>query len=165
MIYRIGSRAHVRNFVKSAIGPRFRDMTEIKKYVESPKWAVEEFLKQDDKEQIQHLPSEETVKRLLKLSGLPLENFDSIRNQLGRQLLFLDKLMTLDVDENIDPNHARILERHPQPLRYEELFRLAHNQRQEKSLGETDGSWESIKLATQSENGFYVLREALMKRE
>ncbi|CEP60587.1 glutamyl-tRNA(Gln) amidotransferase subunit F LALA0_S01e14312g [Lachancea lanzarotensis] len=152
-----------RSYRRSSIGPKFKDLAEIKQYVATPQWSINEFMEQDTN--VQELPSVEMVERLLKLSGLPLQDAESLRSKLGHQLVFLDKLLTLDVKEDTDPKNARILPRSFKPLEFEDLVNAAENQIQDVSLGERSGSWESVKLANKKQDGFFVLRESLLKRK
>ncbi|SCV04315.1 LAME_0H17480g1_1 [Lachancea meyersii CBS 8951] len=152
-----------RGYRRSTVGPQFRDLAEIKKYVATPQWSIGDFMEQDTN--VQELPSVETVERLLKLSGLLPKDVESLRRKLGHQLVFLDKLVTLDVNEKTDPKNARLLPRNPKPLEYDDLIHAAQNQVKDASLGEISGSWDSVELAKNSKDGFYVLRKAFMKRK
>ncbi|SCU97973.1 LADA_0H09692g1_1 [Lachancea dasiensis] len=149
----------------SSIGPKFKNFEEIRKYVETPRWSVTEFLEQGSGVTSRSLPSTSIIERLLRLSGLPVQNIEEYREILGKQLMFLDKLETLDVCKEIDPKHARLMVRENKALGYEELMQLAQDQHQDEKLGETSGSWEGVKFANESKQGFYVLHEALMKRQ
>ncbi|SCU84955.1 LAFA_0D13036g1_1 [Lachancea sp. 'fantastica'] len=152
-----------RTYRRSSVGPKFKSLAEIKQYVATPQWSIGEFMEQD--KNVQELPSLEMVERLLKLSGLPLQDAESLRSKLGHQLMFLNKLLTLDVKEDTDPKNARILPRYSRSLEFEDLDNAVKTQVQDQTLGEKSGSWESVKLAHENRDGFYVLRETLMKRK
>lgn len=57
------------------------------------------------------------------------------------------------------------MSRNSEALDYESLSCSVEQQETEKDskMGEVGGSWDSAGLAAISENGFYVLREGLLK--
>ncbi|CAR23277.1 glutamyl-tRNA(Gln) amidotransferase subunit F [Lachancea thermotolerans CBS 6340] len=146
------------------IGPRLKNLDEIKEYLGKPTWSVEKYLQSSSNGETQP-PSRETVEKLLKLSGLPNENVEMFQATLGKQLAFINKVQSLPVDESLDPSHARIIDRNSEALDYESLSCSVEQQETEKDskMGEVGGSWDGTGLAAISENGFYVLREGLLK--
>ncbi|CUS23592.1 LAQU0S10e03994g1_1 [Lachancea quebecensis] len=146
------------------VGPRLKSLAEIKDYVGKPTWSVEEYLQTSSTSKAQP-PSRKDVEKLLKLSGLPNENVEVFQATLGKQLAFINKVQSLPVDESLDPSHARIIDRNPEALDYESLSHSVGQQeaQKDKEIGEVGGSWDSTGLAAISENGFYVLREGLLK--
>lgn len=142
-------------------------MDEVRKHLSNETWSVEEYLSDSDISP-EDLPSEETVKKLLKLSGLPMRgnDFERIRSRLGKQLSFIDKLHRIPVEDEYEAVHeskARLMPRTVEPLSYEGLLRRIETQEKSADLGEADGSWDSTSLAKMKENSFFVVRGGLMQ--
>lgn len=149
------------NLSGSTIGPKFTSDKEVEEFLSKSTWDVREYVPSSVDEKL--IPSEETVVRLLKISGLPIRNIDQIQIRLANQLSFINRLHNLPVDENINPNHARIIERNPTPLDYEGLIKGIASQQKSDSLGEISGSWDPTKTAAVKRDGFFILREGLLK--
>lgn len=160
---RLGTRQYGQK-VSARVGPKFRNLTEIKDYLARPCWSVAENIQISSKEGMRIVPKA-TVEKLLKLSGLPIKDVEGFQQKLGRQLAFIDQLQSLPVGENVDPSHARMMKREPVPLEFDQLMEsiLQQDLQKSKDLGETENSWKCTDLAAIKENGFYVLREGLLK--
>lgn len=128
-------------------------------------WSVDEYLS-DSEASKQDVPSRETVIKLLKLSGLPIEGNDIERIQvrLGKQLSFINKLHRIPIeDESIDESDARLMPRSTEPLNFEEILAKIEKTEKNIDIGEVSGSWDSTSLAEIKENGYFVVRGGLMK--
>ncbi|CAI7132475.1 BEM_collapsed_G0021930.mRNA.1.CDS.1 [Saccharomyces cerevisiae] len=64
-------------------------MNQIRDYLSRPVWSVHEYLGINTKEEKLEPPSAEAVKKLLRLSGLPLEGADikEIQMRLAKQII------------------------------------------------------------------------------
>lgn len=87
------------NLSGSTIGPKFTSDKEVEEFLSKSTWDVREYVPSSVDEKL--IPSEETVVRLLKISGLPIKNIDQIQIRLANQLSFINRLHNLPVDENI----------------------------------------------------------------
>ncbi|CDO93941.1 unnamed protein product [Kluyveromyces dobzhanskii CBS 2104] len=147
--------------VGSSIGPKFTSDKEVEEFLGKSTWNVRDYVPTSVDQKL--IPSEETVVKLLKISGLPIENIDQIQVRLANQLSFINRLHSLPVDEDINPNHARIIERNPKGLDYKSLMDRVKNQEKSQALGELSGSWDSTKSAAVKLHGFFILKEGLLK--
>ncbi|AGO10083.1 AaceriAAR093Cp [[Ashbya] aceris (nom. inval.)] len=147
----------------SSVGARFRSREELQAYLARPAWRPEDFLPSAE-DIARQLPSEEEVRKLLKLSGLPETDLQEVRRRLATQLSFVSQLQTVEVDDSVDPQYAKAMKRHPAAVGYEELVRRAEADTKDESLGEKSGSWDSTATATLKKDGYFVLREGLLQK-
>lgn len=145
----------------SRVGPKFQSIDDIKEYMDKPTWSLNEFFKTPNVTDTSSLPSEETVIKLLKLSGLSTENADipGIQKRLGQQLLFLRRLhdAPLDEGENLDIRFSRILPRHTNRVDYKSLLKIIEQQENAKFPDEEGGKWDPTSQATHKGNGYFVV--------
>lgn len=156
-----------RSYVSGAkVGEKFRSKKEVMEYLSRETWSVEEYLADSDTS-IGELPSAADVRKLLKLSGLPIRDseVERIRVRLGKQLSFIDKLHRLPVEDekSIDEYQARLMPREETPLSYDGLLEKIATQGKSPELGEVDGSWDATGLAQMKENKYFVVRGGLMQ--
>lgn len=145
------------------VGPKFENIHQVEAYLSKSFWTIEDLLPRYDITK-ENIPSEETVKSLLKLSGLPMQNLKDMQLKLANQLSFINTLHNLPVDETIDANHARIMIRHPKPLSFNDIEMATSKEMQkDESLGEVSGSWDTVECSKIHENGFFVVREGLIR--
>lgn len=150
---------------KPSIGKRFTSLEQIKEYMSKETWSVDEYLS-DSEASKQDLPSRETVIKLLKLSGLPIQGNDieRIQERLGKQLSFINKLHQTPIeDEAINESDARLMPRSTEALDFEGLLAKIEKTEKNIDIGEVSGSWDSTGLAKIKENGYFVVRGGLMK--
>lgn len=147
----------------ASIGPKFQTKEQVKEYLSKASWSIEDYLPKNSATEEQ-LPPKETVERLLKLSGLPSQDISEMQRRLANQLAFIDILHDLPVPDGTDASNARSVPRTGKPISYDQLLELSENETdKDESLGERSGSWESTKLSQISKNGYFVVREGLMK--
>ncbi|CAI4038796.1 hypothetical protein SMKI_06G1440 [Saccharomyces mikatae IFO 1815] len=149
------------------IGKKFENMDQIKNYLSQPVWSVREYLRVGVKEEKLELPSVKAVKKLLRLSGLPLEGADieGIQMRLAKQLSFINKLHSIPVEgeEHKKEYNARLMQRKTRQLSYAGLLEGIRHQTQDVELGELSGSWKPTGLAAESKNVYFVIKEGLLK--
>lgn len=143
------------------VGPKFKSIQEIKAYMDKPTWSLNEFFESSNITDATELPSEATVAKLLKLSGLPAEGADipAIQQRLGQQLLFLRRLHDAPLDESEDLNirFSRIMPRNTDVVDYESLLKMIEVQNSSKFPDEEGGKWDPTGQATVKKNGFFVV--------
>ncbi|AMD20695.1 HDL049Cp [Eremothecium sinecaudum] len=144
----------------SSVGRKFANKTDVVEFFSKSTWKSEDYLPKDG--QKLQLPTEKEVKKLLRISGLPSDNWKKAQQKLANQLSFINHLQEVEVDNTIDPTHARILPRTVKPLSHTELQDFAEKQPKDASLGEISGSFDGSKLSTISEDGYFVIREGLL---
>ncbi|CCE62937.1 hypothetical protein TPHA_0D03010 [Tetrapisispora phaffii CBS 4417] len=154
--------------LKQWIGSKFNTLDEVKQFMQQDSASIEEYLNSDSaRTTSSNLDiSDETIRRLLKLSGLPTESVDilHIKKRLKYQMSFLNKLQEISYDtDKIDENNSRILPRNSKPLSYEELISKIERATKSEDLGEVSNSWNPTELSALSRNKMYVLRGGLMK--
>ncbi|QLQ82491.1 hypothetical protein HG537_0H02530 [Torulaspora globosa] len=151
--------------VKAWVGEKLKSTEELGEYLSKETWSVEEYLSDSPNSALEQ-PSEDTVKKLLKLSGLSVEGNDigRIQQRLGKQLSFIEKLhrIPLENEESIDESKARVMPREIAALNYEDLLDKIATQRTNLDLGEVEGSWDSTGLAKIKQSKWFVLRGGLM---
>lgn len=171
MLSRIGSRAGFARIAcrsygaKAWVGEKIRSTEELGEYLSKETWSVDEYLS-DSQITASEKPSEGTVRKLLKLSGLSVEGNDigRIQHRLGKQLSFIDKLHRIPLEEeSIDESKARLMPREVAPLNYEDLLDKIATQKTNPDLGEVEGSWDSTGLAKMKQNKCFALRGGLMQ--
>lgn len=146
-----------------SIGSKFTSKHQVYEYLSQTTWSIKEYFpKYNEKHS---LPSETDIKRLLKLSGLMYKNTDVIQRNLATQLFFINRLHDICVSEDISSSDARILPRKSKPITFTELKELISNNKERELLGEISGSWNSTSLSNMSEQGYFLLREGLMKQQ
>ncbi|QID85166.1 glutamyl-tRNA(Gln) amidotransferase subunit F [Saccharomyces pastorianus] len=149
------------------IGKKFETMDQIKAYLSEPVWSVHEYLGTNVEENTLRLPPVELVKKLLRLSGLPLEGADieAIQMQLAKQLSFVNRLHNIPVEDrtSVEGYDARLMPRQTTKLNYRMLLDAVKHQKQDADIGEVSGSWTATGLAAESKNGYFVVREGLLK--
>ncbi|KAH3900860.1 glutamyl-tRNA(Gln) amidotransferase subunit F SCDLUD_002315 [Saccharomycodes ludwigii] len=173
MINKIVPKLKILRFKSSSVGPEFKSIEEIEQYLkpESCEWSVNDFLKVDESQQSNMvIPSNQDISRLLKLSGLPqissAEKLEKIRKNLSTQISFINKLHSVELsnDKTFKPQHARILPRETKKLTLDDLKNQIETSAVNKeALGEISGYWDPTSLASISKDGFYVVREGLIK--
>lgn len=148
---------------KVSVGPEFKSMEEIKQYLDTPTWCLGEYLKTEGSSQTitdgQKLPSVDTVKKLLKLSGFDSENanISEIQQRLAKQLIFLENLQRAPLDDSSDNTaFARVQPRTTKPLKYKDLLQKIEDQKNNKFEDEVSGSWDPLTNTTKSKNGYFV---------
>ncbi|CAB4251885.1 similar to Saccharomyces cerevisiae YGR102C Subunit of the trimeric GatFAB AmidoTransferase(AdT) complex [Maudiozyma barnettii] len=144
------------------VGPKFRSLQEIKQYIDSPSWSLAEVL--TESESSDNLPTEESVKKLLKLSGFSEEkcNIKEIQHRLGKQLVFLQSLQKAPLaDETTDTMFARIMPRAPKSLDYKALLNKIQEQKDNKFDDEISGSWSPTSNSKKSKNGYFVVTKKI----
>ena len=148
---------------RAKVGEKFRSKKEVMEYLGQQTWSVDEYLADSTSEE---LPSEADVRKLLKLSGLPVDGNDleRIRVRLGKQLSFIDKLHRIPIEDEktIDECQARLMPRNEVPISYDSLLQKIATQKKDPELGEVEGSWDSTSLAQMKENKYFVVRGGLM---
>ncbi|CAI4063504.1 hypothetical protein SUVZ_07G3370 [Saccharomyces uvarum] len=149
------------------IGKKFENMGQIKDYLSEPVWSVHEYLGTNVEESALKLPPVKLVKKLLRLSGLPLEGADieGIQMQLAKQLSFVNRLHDIPVEDGtgVEEYGARLMPRKTTLLNYKMLLEAVKHQKQDADIGEVSGSWTATGLAAESKNGYFVVREGLLK--
>lgn len=149
------------------IGKKFENMHQIKNYISKPVWSVHEYLDTNVREGKLELPPVDAVKKLLRLSGLPLEGakIEEIQLRLAKQLSFINKLHNIPVEreEHTKEYDARLMQRETTQLSYAKLLEGIKYQKQDAELGEVSGSWKPTGLAVESKNGYFVVKEGLLK--
>ncbi|AJS24419.1 Gtf1p [Saccharomyces cerevisiae YJM1356] len=149
------------------IGKKFENMNQIRDYLSRPVWSVHEYLGINTKEEKLEPPSAEAVKKLLRLSGLPLEGADikEIQMRLAKQLSFINKLHNIPVEgeKHTKEYDARLVQRNTKQLNYTKLLEGISHQKQDAELGEVSGSWKATGLAAESKNAYFVVKEGLLK--
>ena len=142
-------------------------MDQIKNYISKPVWSVHEYLGTNVREGKLELPSVDVVKKLLRLSGLPLEGakIEEIQLRLAKQLSFINKLHNIPVEgeKHTKEYDARLMQRETRQLSYAKLLEGIKYQKQDAELGEVSGSWKPTGLAVESKNGYFVVKEGLLK--
>ncbi|QLL32084.1 hypothetical protein HG536_0C02530 [Torulaspora globosa] len=150
---------------KAWVGEKFKSAEELGEYLSKETWSVDDYLSDSQNAALER-PSENTVRKLLKLSGLSLEGNDieRIQHRLGKQLSFIDKLhrIPLEKEASMDESKARLMPREVAPLNYEDLLDKIATQTANPELGEVEGGWDSTGLAKMKQNRCFVLREGLM---
>lgn len=149
---------------KVSVGTRFKSMEEIRQYLNTPSWSLEEYLKSDSSSETvtdeQKLPSVNTVKKLLKLSGFDSENANipDIQQRLAKQLIFLENLQRAPLDDDSSNNtaFARVQPRTTKPLNYKDLLQKIEDQKNNKFEDEVSGSWDPLINTTKSKNGYFL---------
>ncbi|EJS43684.1 YGR102C [Saccharomyces arboricola H-6] len=149
------------------IGKKFENMDQIRDYLSEHVWSVHEYLGTNLGEENLELPPVDFVKRLLRLSGLPLEGADieGIQMRLAKQLSFINRMHNIPVagKESMKEYDARLVQRETAQLSYENLLEAIACQEQDAEIGEVSGSWKATELAAESKNGYFVVKEGLLK--
>ncbi|CAI4062404.1 glutamyl-tRNA(Gln) amidotransferase subunit F SKDI_07G3510 [Saccharomyces kudriavzevii IFO 1802] len=149
------------------IGKKFENMNQIKDFLSEPVWSVHEYLATNVGEEKLKLPPVEVLKKLLRLSGLPLEGADieGIQMRLAKQLSFISRLHNIPVngEEEMKEYDARLMKRKTTRLSYEKLLEGIDHQTQDVELGEVSGSWKATGLAAESKNEYFLVKEGLLK--
>lgn len=144
------------------IGKKFTSSEEVDKFLQKVTWSIQDYVPyQVDKGKY---PSKESIEKLMRISGLPLCDIEEVQERLAKQLSFIDHLHGLPVEEGIDPNQARILERNPPSIDYETLIGGIEGQQQDASIGEVSGSWDSTQHAKLTNDKYFVLRESMLTK-
>ncbi|SCV03097.1 LAMI_0H05446g1_1 [Lachancea mirantina] len=145
------------------VGPKLDNLEDVKNSFAYPTWDIKQYIASGEDIERQK-PSEEVITKLLKLSGLPLQNLDEFREKLGEQLAFLNKLHGVEVEEDVDASHARLVERCTEPIGFGSLVqKLEVEQKKDVNLGEISGSWNCVGNADIEKDGFFVLRNESAK--
>ncbi|EDO14846.1 hypothetical protein Kpol_359p7 [Vanderwaltozyma polyspora DSM 70294] len=146
--FTILNRCLIRNFVRyqssSLIGESFITKEQISNYLNSETWSVTQYTQFDTDSKV----SDDTVLKILKLSGLPNEGIEDsvklkIKDRLSTQLIFINKLHEVECDYDIDDKYSRIIQRNPKPMTYNEIMLSLKNTEKDSKLGEISGSWEA----------------------
>lgn len=152
--------------LKAKVGDRFQSKKEVLEYLQKETWSVDKYLADSDDQSLL-LPSVGEVRKLLKLSGLPIEGNDleRIRERLGKQLGFISKLHRIEIEEenSVEETQARLMPRNEVPLSYDDLLDKINEQRKDPELGEVEGSWDATGLAQMEDNKYFVVRGGLMQ--
>lgn len=143
------------------IGSRITTDHQVDELINKKSWDIREYVPTSLDTEL--LPPKETVIKLLKISGLPAKNIEQTRVRLANQLSFINILHGLPVDESINPNHARIMDRKPKALDYKSLLQRIEKQEKSEELGEISGSWDSTQQAKLTKDRFFILREGLLR--
>lgn len=150
---------------KTWIGPKFKSNQEIRDYLAKETWSVDEYLADSQNDNLEP-PSQDTVRKLLKLSGLSIKGNDvsRIQNRLGKQLSFINKLHEIRIEDEVsmDESKARLMPREGAALNYEDLLDKIASQRKNPDLGEVEGKWDSTGVAKIKERNSFVIRGGLM---
>lgn len=140
-------------------------MDEIKKYIFKNTSSANEYLTQSERAIDRELPvpPPETVLKLLKLSGLPMQgaNIERIQRTLGKQISFINILHNTELDDSLDAKYARLVPRKSLPLSYEDLI-LKANGGKNSELAEKSGSWDGTSRANMNKDGYFIVREEFL---
>lgn len=148
-------------------GAKFKSVQEIREYLDRPDKSKDAMVNTNlnDDEDLSKI-DDKLITKLLKLSGLSVENADipTIQKRLSRQLSFINKLHEAEVAEDItNVSYARIMPRENKPLDFESFMAKIEEQKENKFPDEQSGSWDSVHLASISKDHYFVLRKGLMK--
>lgn len=153
---------HASRSYSGFLGKKFSNISEVVQVLSQMSWKSEDFIPSCS--ELKDLPSETEIKKLLKLSGLPENNWKSAQHVLAKQLPFINYLRNVEVNENTDSANARLAPRRQAPLTYEQLKSNIEGQVKDAKLGEPSGIWNSTGLSNLIEDGFFVVREEVKNR-
>ncbi len=103
------------------------------------------------------------MERLLELSGLEAnpEKYDELISILKSQVVFIDQLHSIpDSDIEYTATQSSL-----NKLTLQDIEQSIENQKPDVAKGEVPESWDPLSLAKESLNGFYIVREGLIKNK
>lgn len=154
------------------IRSKFQSKADIADFFEDNTWDGHTLLKPEEHTasamDTTEVPSDETIHKLLKLSGLSRKGVDmeKTRATLANQIKFINILQSIeltDKESKYDTTDARLIPRNSKPLKYDDLVGLVDAQKNGKQGSEIAGSWNPTSLASKTSNNYFVLEKGLLK--
>jgi hypothetical protein len=138
--------------------PALTSTEQIRELINKPTWNIYKELIEEkvaSQEKDVHI-SKELVDKLLKMSGLEENQEIDISNKLREQVIFINKL------HSVEPNEEAI-KVEEDALSLKDIMEGISSRKQDESKGEL-GGLNPTKLASVSKNGYYIVREGLIKK-
>ncbi len=145
------------------IGEKFKSKQELNQYLSTPSWSINELLTPSKQSKRADSIDSKTVERLLELSGLEAnpEKYDELISILKSQVVFIDQLHSIpDSDIEYTTTQSSLSK-----LTLQDIEQNIENQKPDVSKGEVPESWDPLSLAKESLNGFYIVKEGLIKNK
>lgn len=130
--------------------------SDIREHITRKSWSVADLLSQDSPRC--RTIDDTTIDKLVKLSGLSYDRaeYPKLIDALKEQVRFIDQLHSIDLEPLEEQSHTK-------PLSLSDIEARIEQQSQDPLKGEISGSWSPLDLATEKQNGHYVVREGLLK--
>ncbi|ODV96854.1 hypothetical protein PACTADRAFT_38515 [Pachysolen tannophilus NRRL Y-2460] len=161
-----------RNYSAKVIS-KFQSVVEIKDFLSKPEWKVSSLLDQVNNTGTKSIDQSQLIK-LLQLSGLSTKisrdddggNGELIKS-LNNQINFINHLHSIKIFESKNYNiDSRIIRQDLPALKYGDIIEQINNCAKPDLLkGEIPKNWDPMKLASENEDGYYIVKEGLIKDE
>lgn len=143
------------------VGPK---LNSVAKYINGDSWDTKDLL--DSNNQKAKL-DESVLDGLLDLSGLQKnmskQDRSKLWNSLHEQLAFLDKLQSIETLPNAELTRL-VDDAKDETLSYDSLMQQIAETKPDLDKGEVEDSWQPLTFSKESEDGYYVVKEGLIKK-